>query len=63
MLVGLLGKYGYKKNPLKKDGMISRNLTDLLIYLGLSAWFLELYSEVTSVWNSCLLSGSTTRQW
>ncbi len=39
MLVGLLGKYGYKKNPLKKDGMISRNLTDLLIYLGLSAWF------------------------
>jgi len=37
MLVGLLGKYGYKKNPLKKDGMISRNLTDLLIYLGLSA--------------------------
>nr|WP_319474622.1 V-type ATPase 116kDa subunit family protein [uncultured Sphaerochaeta sp.] len=37
MLVGLLGKYGYKKNPLKKDGMISRNLTELLIYLGLSA--------------------------
>jgi V/A-type H+-transporting ATPase subunit I len=37
LLVALLGKYGYKKNPLKKDGMISRNLTDLLIYLGISA--------------------------
>ncbi len=37
LLVGLLGKYGYKKHPLKKDGMISRNLTELLVYLGLSS--------------------------
>ncbi|MGH0054389.1 MAG: V-type ATPase 116kDa subunit family protein, partial [Sphaerochaetaceae bacterium] len=37
LLVGLFGKYGYKKHPLKKDGLISRNLTELLLYLGISS--------------------------
>lgn len=37
LLVGLLGTYGYKKNPLKKEGMLNRNVTALLVYLGLSS--------------------------
>ncbi len=34
LLVGLIGKYSYKKNPLKKDGLISRYLCSLLMFLG-----------------------------
>lgn len=34
LLVGLIGRFDYKKNPLKPDGMISRNLCNLLLYLG-----------------------------
>ncbi len=34
LLVGLLGSWIYKKNPTKKDGIISRYLCSLLIYLG-----------------------------
>ncbi len=37
LLVGLLGSRSYKKNPLKPDGMLSRNITSLLVYLGLSS--------------------------
>ncbi|MDD3902551.1 MAG: V-type ATPase 116kDa subunit family protein [Sphaerochaeta sp.] len=37
MLVGLLVGHDYKKNPLKSDGMLSRNLTGLLVYLGASS--------------------------
>jgi V/A-type H+-transporting ATPase subunit I len=37
VLVGLLGSYSYKKNPLKPDGMLSRNVTSLLVYLGFSS--------------------------
>jgi V/A-type H+-transporting ATPase subunit I len=37
LLVGLLGSHAYKKNPLKPDGMLSRNVTSLLVYLGLSS--------------------------
>ncbi len=29
LLVGLLGSRSYKKNPLKPDGMLSRNITSL----------------------------------
>lgn len=34
LLVGLLGSYMYKKNPMKKDGLISRYLCSLLLFLG-----------------------------
>ena len=34
LMIGLVGKYLYKKNPMKKDGLISRGLCDLLLYLG-----------------------------
>ncbi len=34
LLVGLIGTYMYRKNPLKKDGLISRYLCSLLLYLG-----------------------------
>ena len=34
LLIGLLGGYIYKKNPTKKDGLISRYLCSLLLYLG-----------------------------
>lgn len=34
LLMGLIGSYIYKKNPGKKDGLISRYLCSLLIYLG-----------------------------
>ncbi|MGN0907071.1 MAG: V-type ATP synthase subunit I [Bullifex sp.] len=34
LMIGLIGKYLYKKDPMKKDGLISRGLCDLLIYLG-----------------------------
>lgn len=37
LLVGLLGSRAYKKNPLKPEGMLSRNVTSLLVYLGLSS--------------------------
>ncbi len=37
LLIGIIGKSIYKKNPLKPDGMISRNLTELLLYLGAAA--------------------------
>ncbi|NCC64863.1 MAG: ATPase, partial [Spirochaetia bacterium] len=36
-VIGLLFRQSYKKYPMRKDGMISRNLSDLLLYLGLSA--------------------------
>ncbi len=34
LLVGILGTVYYRKNPLKKDGLISRYLCNLLLYLG-----------------------------
>ena len=34
LLVGLIGKWLYGKNPTKKDGIISRYLCSLLIFLG-----------------------------
>ncbi len=34
LLVGLIGKWSYKTHPLKKDGLISRYLCSLLVYLG-----------------------------
>lgn len=34
LLIGLLGKSWYKKHPMAKDGLISRYLCSLLIYLG-----------------------------
>jgi len=34
LLYGLLMTFAYKRNPLKKEGMISRNIAQLLIYLG-----------------------------
>lgn len=34
LLVGLIGSYLYKKDPMKKDGIISRYLCSLLIFLG-----------------------------
>lgn len=37
LLIGLLLGRSYKKHPLKKDGLISRNLCDLLIFLGISS--------------------------
>ncbi len=37
LLVGLLGSHSYKTHPLKPDGMLSRNVTSLLVYLGLSS--------------------------
>ncbi len=36
-VIGLLFRQSYKKHPLRKDGLISRNLSDLLLYLGISA--------------------------
>ncbi|MDT4762014.1 V-type ATPase 116kDa subunit family protein [Sphaerochaeta sp. PS] len=37
LVVGLLTQLGYSKDPLKKDGMLSRNLSKLLPYLGASS--------------------------
>ena len=37
MLVGLIVGHDYKKNPLKIDGLLSRNIASLLIYLGASS--------------------------
>ena len=37
LLVGLLIQLSYKKNPLKEDGLLSRNIGKLLPYLGLSS--------------------------
>ncbi len=37
LLVGLLTQMSYKKNPLKPDGMLSRNIGKLLPYLGVSS--------------------------
>ncbi len=34
LLIGVLGKMYYKKNPLAKDGLISRYLCSLLVFLG-----------------------------
>jgi V/A-type H+-transporting ATPase subunit I len=34
LVFGLLMMLSYKKNPLKKDGLISRNISELLVYLG-----------------------------
>lgn len=34
LLVGILGTLDYKKHPMKKDGIISRYLCTLLLYLG-----------------------------
>lgn len=34
LLIGLLGSWLYKKNPLRKEGMLTANLCNLLIYLG-----------------------------
>ncbi|MGB4405637.1 MAG: V-type ATPase 116kDa subunit family protein [Sphaerochaeta sp.] len=37
LLVGLLLQLSYKKNPLKEDGLLSRNISKLLPYLGFSS--------------------------
>ncbi len=37
LLVGFLTQLSYKKNPLKEDGMLSRNISKLLPYLGVSS--------------------------
>ena len=34
LLIGIIGSNDYKKHPLKKDGLISRYLCSLLMYLG-----------------------------
>lgn len=34
LLIGLLGSWMYKKNPLRKEGMLTANLCNLLVYLG-----------------------------
>ncbi len=39
LLIGIIGKQIYKKDPLKKDGLISRYLCSLLIYLGPASMF------------------------
>ena len=37
LLVGLFGSRSYRLNPEKKEGMLTRNVTNLLVYLGLSS--------------------------
>jgi V/A-type H+-transporting ATPase subunit I len=37
LLVGFLLQLSYRKNPLKEDGLLSRNLSKLLPYLGVSS--------------------------
>lgn len=37
MLIGLMGSHSYKTHPLKPNGLLSRNVTSLLVYLGLSS--------------------------
>lgn len=37
LLIGILGKHYYKNHPMAKDGLISRYLCSLLIYLGPSS--------------------------
>lgn len=37
LLIGVLGSLAYKKNPLKKEGIITNNLCHLLVYLGASS--------------------------
>ena len=37
LIAGILFSRSYKKNPLKKEGMITRNVANLLVYLGLSS--------------------------
>ena len=39
LLVGIIGTSIYKKNPMKKDGIISRYLCNLLLYLGPASMF------------------------
>ena len=39
LLIGIIGKAYYKKNPLAKDGMISRYLCSLLMFLGPASMF------------------------
>ncbi|HPY45361.1 MAG TPA: V-type ATPase 116kDa subunit family protein [Sphaerochaeta sp.] len=37
LLVGLFGSRSYRRNPEKKEGLLTRNVTNLLVYLGLSS--------------------------
>lgn len=37
LLIGLLGSLAYKRNPLKKEGLITSNLCHLLVFLGISS--------------------------
>lgn len=37
LLIGLLGSWAYKRNPLKKEGLITSNLCHLLVFLGISS--------------------------
>lgn len=37
LIVGIFGTRNYAKNPLKPDGMLSRTVVELLIYLGISS--------------------------
>ena len=37
LLVGMFGSRSYRLNPEKKEGLLTRNVTNLLVYLGLSS--------------------------
>lgn len=37
LLIGLLMTHSYKKNPMKKDGLINRSVSVLMIYLGIAS--------------------------
>ena len=39
LLVGIFGSRSYRKNPEKPEGMLTRNVTNLLVYLGISSMF------------------------
>lgn len=56
-LIGLLGTLDYKKHPMKKDGLLSRYLCRLLMYLGPASMFGGLlfgstfgYSWIPALW-------------
>ena len=57
LLTGLVGSWMYKKNPLKKDGLISRYLCSLLLFLGPASMIGGLlfgscfgYSWIPAIW-------------
>ena len=57
LLTGIVGSWMYKKNPLKKDGLISRYLCSLLLFLGPASMIGGLlfgscfgYSWIPAIW-------------